>query len=67
MVLLLKNYCLVAPMLVCDADVIMGMDSIRKLGGVMVGADSKVSWMLRKCAVGVTEKILLLSLMVRDG
>ena len=50
---LVRNVCLVAPLLVCDADVILGMDIIKRLGGVCIGRDSGVSWGSKHCAAGV--------------
>ena len=50
---LVRNSCLVAPSLVCDADVILGMDVIKRLGGVYISSDSRVTWGSIHCAVGV--------------
>ena len=40
----LINRCLVAPLLVCSADVILGMDEIKRMGGVSIGKGSSVIW-----------------------
>ena len=47
-----QNQCLVAPSQVCGADVILGMDIIRRLGGVCISKDSCVSWGSKHCVVG---------------
>ena len=51
--IIVTSRCLVAAALVCDADVILGMDVIRYLGGVCIGSQSEVSWGHQHCAVGV--------------
>ena len=48
----LINRCLVAPLLVCGADVILGMDVIKCMGGVSTGKDSSVIWGNNCCAAG---------------
>ena len=47
-----QNQCLVAPSLVCGADVILGMDIKRRLGGVCISKDSCVPWGSKHCVVG---------------
>ena len=51
---LVRNSCLVTLMLVCGVDVILGMDIVKRLGGVCIGKDSGVSWGGKHCALGVT-------------
>ena len=48
----LINRCLVAPLLVCGADVIVGMDVVKRMGGVSIGKDSSVIWGNNCCAAG---------------
>ncbi|XP_067929095.1 uncharacterized protein [Watersipora subatra] len=47
------NRCLVAPALVCSAHVILGKDIITKMGGVLIGKDSSVTWGYQCCTAGM--------------
>ena len=51
-----KVKCLMAPLLVCDFQMIIGMDVINTLGGVYVGNDGKVWFGQPHCAVGVVKE-----------
>ena len=44
------NHCLVAPVLVCGADVILGFENIKRLGGVAISEDCNASWGVKSCA-----------------
>ena len=48
----MKVRCLVAPELVCEAKIILGMDIISRLGGVFVNAEGEAQFGERQCAVG---------------
>jgi hypothetical protein len=50
---LVRNRCLVAPSLVCNADIILGFDVIKRLGGVLISKDGCVSWGPKPCATAV--------------
>ena len=51
----IRTRCLVAPQLVCDAQMIIGMDIIRNIGGVYVGRGNQVWVGEQHCAAGVVK------------
>lgn len=51
----MKVRCLVAPELVCEAEIILGMDVISRLGGVFVNSEGEAQFGGRQCAVGAVQ------------
>ena len=59
---LVLSCCLVASNLVCDVDVILGFDTMKRLGGVVISPDGSVSWGSKSCAVSLTSNVGFLSI-----
>jgi hypothetical protein len=53
-----RNLCLVAPVLVCGANVILGFDIIKHLGGVAISKDGSVSWGATVCVSVAVQEVV---------